>query len=108
MLPQTSAEPSFQHGMLTGKFQGVIRPTTPSGSRSVSPMIRSHSVGAVMPWIPPPWLPIQFQKPIARGSSPRDSASVLPCSRVMSRAISSCALLEDPRGPEEGLATTDR
>ena len=35
MLPQASAGPSFQEEMLSGKFQGTIRPTTPSGSRNV-------------------------------------------------------------------------
>ena len=35
MLPQASAGPSFQEEMLSGKFQGTMRPTTPSGSRNV-------------------------------------------------------------------------
>ena len=35
VLPQASAGPSFQEAMLSGKFQGTIRPTTPSGSRNV-------------------------------------------------------------------------
>ena len=51
VFPQTSDEPSFQLGMLNGKFHGVIRPTTPSGSRRVRPSIRSDSVGAVTPVI---------------------------------------------------------
>ena len=35
VLPRASAGPSFQLAMLSGKFQGVISPTTPSGSRKV-------------------------------------------------------------------------
>jgi hypothetical protein len=35
VLPQTSAGASFQAGMAMGKFQGVIRATTPTGSRRV-------------------------------------------------------------------------
>ncbi len=35
MFPHASAGPSFHDAMFSGKFQGVIRPTTPSGSRKV-------------------------------------------------------------------------
>ena len=35
VLPQASAGPSFHEAMFSGKFQGVISPTTPSGSRKV-------------------------------------------------------------------------
>ena len=55
VLPQTSALASFQPGMLTGKFHGVIRLTTPSGSRRVSAITSSASAGAVTPWMEPPW-----------------------------------------------------
>ena len=34
-FPATSAGAIFQHGIATGKFQGVIAPTTPIGSRTV-------------------------------------------------------------------------
>ena len=36
VLPVASAGPIFQLAMLSGKFHGVIRPTTPSGSRKVT------------------------------------------------------------------------
>ena len=36
VLPHASAGPSFQLVMLSGKFQGTISPTTPSGSRNVA------------------------------------------------------------------------
>ncbi len=35
MLPAASAGPTFQLAIISGKFQGTIRPTTPIGSRSV-------------------------------------------------------------------------
>ena len=35
VLPATSAGAIFQTGMATGKFQGVMQATTPSGWRSV-------------------------------------------------------------------------
>ena len=38
VLPVASAGPIFQLAMLSGKFHGVIRPTTPSGSRNVMSM----------------------------------------------------------------------
>ena len=38
VFPVASAGPIFQLAMLSGKFQGVIRPTTPSGSRKVTSM----------------------------------------------------------------------
>ena len=36
VFPHASAGPSFQEEMLSGKFHGTIRPTTPSGSRNVT------------------------------------------------------------------------
>ena len=35
VLPAASAGPSFHEAIASGKFQGVISPTTPSGSRNV-------------------------------------------------------------------------
>ena len=35
VLPQARAGPSFQLASMRGKFQGTIKPTTPSGSRNV-------------------------------------------------------------------------
>ena len=35
-LPKASAGAAFQSGMASGKFHGVMRATTPSGSRSVN------------------------------------------------------------------------
>ncbi len=36
VLPAASAGASFQEAIASGKFHGVIRPTTPSGSRTVN------------------------------------------------------------------------
>ena len=38
MLPAASAGASFHAAIVSGKFHGVISPTTPSGSRKVMPI----------------------------------------------------------------------
>ena len=48
VLPVASAGPSFQDEMLSGKFHGTIRPTTPSGSRNVRST--PPATGIVSPW----------------------------------------------------------
>ena len=48
VLPHASAGPSFQDAMFSGKFHGVISPTTPSGSRNV--MSTPPATGIVSPW----------------------------------------------------------
>ena len=48
VLPQASAGPIFHDAMLSGKFQGVISPTTPRGSRNV--MSTPPTTGIVSPW----------------------------------------------------------
>ncbi len=47
VLPHASAGPSFHDAMLSGKFHGVISPTTPSGSRNV--MSTPPATGIVSP-----------------------------------------------------------
>ena len=47
VLPVASAGPIFQLAMLSGKFHGVISPTTPSGSRKV--MSTPPATGIVSP-----------------------------------------------------------
>ena len=47
VLPAASAGPSFQEAIVSGKFQGVISPTTPSGSRNV--MSTPPATGIVRP-----------------------------------------------------------
>jgi hypothetical protein len=48
VFPHASAGPSFQLEMLSGKFQGTISPTTPSGSRNVRST--PPATGIVSPW----------------------------------------------------------
>ena len=47
VFPQASAGPSFQLAMRSGKFQGVMSPTTPSGSWKV--MATPPATGIVSP-----------------------------------------------------------
>ena len=47
-LPMASAGAAFQVAMAKGKFQGTIRPQTPTGSRKVRPVPRADT-GTVEP-----------------------------------------------------------
>ena len=47
VLPAASAGATFQEAIVSGKFQGVIRPTTPSGSRKV--ISTPPATGIVLP-----------------------------------------------------------
>ncbi len=47
VLPAASAGATFQEAIVSGKFQGAIRPTTPSGSRKV--MSTPPATGIVLP-----------------------------------------------------------
>ena len=49
VLPQMSAGKSFQPGIATGKFQGVMSPTTPIGRRMAIANLSGISEGTVMP-----------------------------------------------------------
>src|SRR6266850_1571997 len=49
VLPQINAGASFQAGIALGKFQGVIRPTTPMGLRMANMWTRSRSEGTSRP-----------------------------------------------------------
>ena len=55
MQPHASAGPSFQAAISSGKFHGMIWPTTPTGSRSVyarnSPGAGIAEIGTVLPSI---------------------------------------------------------
>ncbi len=47
VLPAARAGATFQEAIVSGKFHGVIRPTTPSGSRKV--MSTPPATGIVLP-----------------------------------------------------------
>jgi hypothetical protein len=49
VFPATSAGKIFQEGTAIGKFHGVMRPTTPDGSRTAIPNLLGISTGAVYP-----------------------------------------------------------
>ncbi len=49
VLPQMSAGKSFQAGMATGKFQGVMIPTTPMDRRMLIANLSGISDGTVWP-----------------------------------------------------------
>ena len=49
VLPQTSAGISFHEGIATGKFHGVIAPTTPIGWRMLMFHLSCSSDGVVWP-----------------------------------------------------------
>ena len=48
-LPASSAGKHFHDGIATGKFHGVIIPTTPTGWRVVQPILFGISDGIVSP-----------------------------------------------------------
>jgi hypothetical protein len=48
-FPEMSAGASFQAGMAMGKFQGVMRPTTPTGFLMVWMNTRGRSDGIASP-----------------------------------------------------------
>jgi len=49
VLPAMSAASVFQLGMATGKFQGVMQATTPSGSRTARAALLGSSAGTIVP-----------------------------------------------------------
>ena len=49
VLPNASAGAIFQAGMAIGKFHGVIRPTTPIGSRVTSTSTPGRTEGSFSP-----------------------------------------------------------
>src|SRR5207248_3645410 len=87
--PQASATEHIQSGTIAGKLNGVIPTQTPRGWRIVSQSIPRATFSIVSP-------PSKEGTPQANSTisiplrtSPRDSIRVLPCSRVLQRAISS-------------------
>ena len=89
MFPHTSASGNIHIGTITGKLNGVMPATTPSGWRS-------EKLSMPPPMLSENWLFISCGAPQAnsttsspRCTSPRASVNTLPCSRVMIRAMSS-------------------
>ncbi len=89
VLPNAMAGAIFQAGIASGKFHGVITPTTPSGSRVTSTSMPGRTESIFSP-------PTRSASPAknlkiapALAASPMPSASGLPCSRASSRPSSS-------------------
>ena len=74
---------------MTGKLNGVIAATTPSGPRNVNASTLVETLGVIMPamWTGRPHAKSMVSMP--RRVSARASGKVLPWSRVMRRASSS-------------------
>ncbi len=94
VLPQMSAAMDFHAGIAIGKFHGVMKPHTPTGSRVAIAHLFFSSDGAVTPNRRRPSPAARNAMSIASWTSPRVSASTLPISRVMIRLISSLRALE--------------
>ena len=88
-LPASRAGKIFHEGMATGKFQGVIIPTTPTGWRVVQHSLSPSSDGTVSPQAPRPWPATNRAMSTASWTSPPASTSTLPASRA-TRAPSAC------------------
>ena len=88
-LPQASALAVIQSGTMTGKLNGVMPATTPTGWRSelTSTPFETWLEKPPLRWEPSPQANSMFSRP--REISPSASAWTLPCSAVMIEAISS-------------------
>jgi hypothetical protein len=92
VLPYASAGATFQAGIASGKFQGVIRPTTPSGSRRMSTSTPGRTDGTRSPARRNASPAKNLKICPARPASAMPSASGLPSSRESS-SPSSCRRL---------------
>ena len=103
MLPAASAGATFHEAITSGKFHGVIRPTTPSGSRKV--MSTPPATGIV--W---PEQALGRAGVVAEASratipiSPRASAIGLPALRASSVASSSASASSASARPRSSVA----
>ena len=87
--PAMRAAPDFQLGIAIGKFQGVMRPTGPTGMRIVRHILFGSSEGTVSPTIRRPSPAAYSKKSIASWTSPSPSAMTFPISAVTRRPRSS-------------------
>ena len=91
MLPLTRAGIIFQHGMAIGKFQGVMSPATPMGSRMLIAHLSGSSEGTVSPNIRRPSPAMRNAMSMPSWTSPRASSRTLPISRVIGGRAAPCA-----------------
>ena len=88
-LPATSAGIIFQQGIATGKFQGVMSPATPSGSRMLIAHLSGSSDGTVSPKSRLPSPAMRKAMSMPSWTSPRASAMTLPISALIACATRS-------------------
>lgn len=89
VFPQARAGAIFQAGIATGKFQGVMSPTTPTGSRVISTSTPARTDGSFSPARRRHSPAKNWKICPARVTSPIPSGRVLPSSRERSRPSSS-------------------
>lgn len=87
--PAARAAPIFRVIMAAGKFHGVIRPQTPTGSFNVTTLLPAIDAGIVSPYTRGASSLNHSKKLAAYEASPLASAKGFPFSQVMSFAISS-------------------
>jgi hypothetical protein len=98
VLPQMSAGMLFQQGMAMGKFQGVMMPATPIGSRTLIAHLSGSSEGVVSPKRRRPSPAMRKAMSMPSWTSPRASAKTLPISRVIARESRSlCSAISAPK-----------
>ena len=88
-MPQARATGTIQSGTITGKLNGVIPAQTPTGWRTVSQSTSRARFGRLWPIKRLGMPQANSTISIPRWTEARDSARVLPCSRVTSWATSS-------------------
>jgi len=89
VFPQTSATGYIQSGTIAGKLNGVIPTQTPSGWRMASQSMPRAMFSRTSPMRSEGMPQANSTISMPRFTSPRDSTSVLPCSRVLQRTMSS-------------------
>ena len=88
-LPYASAGAIFHAGIASGKFHGVIMPTTPTGSRVISTVRPGRTDGTSSPFARSASPAKNLKIDPARAASPMPSGLVLPSSRDSSVPSSS-------------------
>ena len=88
-LPHASATGAIHSGTMTGKLNGVMPATTPSGIRMLCESTPVDTCGVFSPLSRCPRPQANSTTSSPRVTSPRASSSTLPCSRVISAASSS-------------------
>jgi hypothetical protein len=88
-LPHNRAGTRYQEGTATGKLPAVTTAATPTGCLKVNSCLSGISLGTVWPYRRRPSPRKKSQVSTISWTSPRDSASGLPISRLTSRARAS-------------------